>query len=223
MDRITDRLRALADEKYREFHSGLIPTVDKNSIIGVRIPEIRKLAKSLSEDDRREFIGILPHRYYDENVLHAAIISDIRGFGDALEQTERFLPFVDNWAVCDLLNPKAFPKNRETVLPRIYEWLGSERTYTVRFGIVTLMRNYLDGDFKEEYPERVAMIRSEEFYINMAIAWYFATALAKQWDSAVKYVEERRLPDWTHRKTIQKACESFRITDEQKSYLRSLR
>lgn len=223
MDRITDRLRALADEKYREFHSGLIPTVDKNSIIGVRIPEIRKLAKSLSEDDRREFIGILPHRYYDENVLHAAIISDIRGFGDALEQTERFLPFVDNWAVCDLLNPKAFPKNRETVLPRIYEWLGSQRPYTVRFGIVMLMRNYLDGDFKEEYPERVAMIRSEEFYINMAIAWYFATALAKQWDSAVKYVEERRLPDWTHRKTIQKACESFRITDEQKSYLRSLR
>lgn len=222
MDRITDRLRALADEKYREFHSGLIPTVDKNSIIGVRIPEIRKLAKSLSEDDRREFIGILPHRYYDENVLHAAIISDIRGFGEVLEQTERFLPYVDNWAVCDLLNPKAFPKNRETVLPRIYEWLGSERTYTVRFGIVTLMRNYLDGDFKEEYPERVAMIRSEEFYINMAIAWYFATALAKQWDSAVKYVEERRLPDWTHRKTIQKACESFRITDEQKSYLRSL-
>ncbi len=223
MDRITDRLRALADEKYREFHSGLIPTVDKNSIIGVRIPEIRKLAKSLSEDGRREFIGVLPHRYYDENVLHAAIISDIRDFGEALEQTERFLPYVDNWAVCDLLNPKAFPKNRETVLPRIYEWLGSERTYTVRFGIVTLMRNYLDGDFKEEYPERVAMIRSEEFYINMAIAWYFATALAKQWDSAVKYVEEHRLPDWTHRKTIQKACESFRITDEQKSYLRSLR
>ena len=223
MDRITDRLRALADEKYREFHSGLIPTVDKNSIIGVRIPEIRKLAKSLSEDGRREFIGSLPHGYYDENVLHAAIISDIRGFGDALEQTERFLPFVDNWAVCDLLNPKAFSKNREAVLPRIYEWLGSERTYTVRFGIVMLMRNYLDGDFKEEYPERVAMIRSEEFYINMAIAWYFATALAKQWDSAVKYVEERRLPDWTHRKTIQKACESFRITDEQKSYLRSLR
>ena len=223
MDRITDRLRALADEKYREFHSGLIPTVDKNSIIGVRIPEIRKLAKSLSEDDRREFIGSLPHGYYDENVLHAAIISDIRDFGEALEQTERFLPYVDNWAVCDLLNPKAFSKNRGAVLPKIYEWLGSQRPYTVRFGIVMLMRNYLDGDFKEEYPERVAMIRSEEFYINMAIAWYFATALAKQWDSAVKYVEERRLPDWTHRKTIQKACESFRITDEQKSYLRSLR
>ena len=222
-EEITQKLEELADPEYRKFQPKIIPTVPEENILGVRIPEIRKLAKALDQDIAREFLNSLPHRFYDESILHAAMLCNIRDLDEAVYEVERFLPYIDNWAVCDALSPKAFLKNREALLPRIYSWLGSEKTYTVRFGIGMLMRNYLDSGFEEEYLERVAKIRSEEYYVNMMIAWYFATALAKQWGSAVKYLEEKKLSPWVHNKTVQKARESLRISEEKKEYLKSLK
>ncbi len=226
MHRIQKLLFDNADEKFRDFHSSLIPGVDKNTIIGVRIPVVRKIAKDLQRNcpqDIGMFLSELPHEYYDENILHAVLISDISDFDEAIEYTDKFLPFIDNWAVCDTLNPRAF-KNREDVLwQKIEEWLKSNHAYTVRFAIVSAMRHFLDNDFSDYKFEKVICIKSDEYYVNMAIAWYMSFALIKQYDVAVKSIENEELPIWVHNKSIQKAVESYRISDDKKQYLKTLR
>lgn len=222
--RVRDELFAMRDEKFRDFNSKLIPHIDKARVIGVRTPELRKYAKALfASGEGREYIRILPHEYFEENNLHAYIISLIPDFSEAMAQTEIFLPYIDNWATCDTFSPKVFKKQPDEVYEKIKLWLKSERTYTVRFGIVFLMANYLDALFKSEMLELIAGIKSDEYYINMAIAWYFSTALAKQYDAALPYITSRRLDPWTHNKAIQKSIESFRISEERKAYLRELK
>ena len=214
----------LQDLKYRDMQVKIIPTVDPELIIGVRTPELKTMAKEiLKAKDYKEFLGGLPHRYFEENQLHAFIISGIRDLNECMEELVEFLPYVDNWATCDQMSPKIFKKHKEEVLTHIEEWLGSEKTYIVRFGIRMLMGHFLDDDYDHAYPEMVAKLRSEEYYINMMIAWYFATALAKQYESILPFIEEKRLDDWTHNKAIQKSVESYRITDEHKMYLKSLK
>ena len=225
---ITEEIRQLLfdlqDIKYRDFQAKLIPGTDAETMIGVRTPELRKLAKQmLKREEIGEFLQDLPHRYFDENQLHAFIVSGIREYGKCMEELTRFLPFVNNWATCDQMSPVVFKKHKQELLSEIGEWLGSAHTYTVRFGIGMLMQHFLDEDFDPAYPELVAGVRSEEYYVNMMIAWYFATALAKQYDAVLPYLEGRRLDPWVHNKTIQKAVESYRISDEQKEYLRSLK
>ena len=223
-DEIVKELYSLKDEKYGEFQSKLIPTVDKETVIGVRTPELRKLAKEYARrDDVACFLDDLPHEYFEENQLHAFIISGIKEYEDCILRVNQFLPYVDNWATCDQMSPKVFKKNKDKLIDEISCWINSEDTYTIRFGVGMLMTHYLDEDFNPSYLSTVAGLRSDEYYINMMIAWYFATALAKQYDDAVKYIEERRLDDWTHNKAIQKAVESYRITDEQKAYLKTLK
>ena len=210
--------------KYRDFLAQLIPGKDTEMMIAVRTPELRKLAKQmLKREEIGEFLRDLPHRYFDEDQLHAFIVSGIKEYGKCMEELMRFLPFVDNWATCDQMSPGVFKKHKPELLTQIREWLGSEHTYTVRFGIGMLMQHFLDEDFDPAYPELVAGVHSEEYYVNMMIAWYFATALAKQYDAVLPFIEGRRLDPWTHNKTIQKAVESYRISDEQKEYLRSLK
>jgi 3-methyladenine DNA glycosylase AlkD len=221
---IQQRLFALQDLKYRDFQRKLIPTVDPDTVIGVRTPQLRALAKELAgTPEASEYIKRLPHRYYDENNLHGFLIEKIRDYDATVAAMEAFLPYVDNWATCDLVSPKVFQKHLPELLKRIRVWLGSGEVYTVRFGIGMLMSFYLDDAFSPEYPELVAGVRSEEYYVNMMIAWYFATALNKQWDEALPYIEQRRLDKWTHNKAIQKALESYRITEAQKTYLRTLK
>lgn len=221
---IRDRLFELQDLEYRDFHSRLMPTVDKELVIGVRTPALRKLAKELAkEEEYMDFLSILPHKYYEENNLHGFLLEGIRDYKVCVERLNQFLPFVDNWATCDMMSPKIFKKHKEELLMEIQRWLASEHTYTIRYGINMLMTHYLDEDFKEEYLQWVAKLHSGEYYVNMMIAWYFATALAKQRDSAISYIEERRLEPWTHNKAIQKAVESRRISPEDKLYLKSLK
>ena len=223
-DKIVKELYSLKDEKYGEFQSKLIPTVDKDTVIGVRTPELRKLAKEYARrDDVVSFLDDLPHEYFEENQLHAFIISGIKEYDDCILRVNQFLPYVDNWATCDQMSPKVFKKHRDKLINEISCWINSKDTYTIRFGIGTLMTHYLDEDFNPSYLSQVSGIRSDEYYVNMMIAWYFATALAKQYDEAVKYIEEQKLDDWTHNKAIQKAVESYRITDEQKAYLKTLK
>lgn len=223
-DEIVRRLFSMQDTSYRDFQAPLIPSVDKESIIGVRTPQLRALAKELSShEDINTFSDTLPHRYFEENQLHAFIIDRIKNIDDCLEAVGAFLPYIDNWATCDQLSPDVFRRNKEVLLPYIMDWLKSERVYTVRFGIKMLMVHFSDKDFSDEYPELVCSIRSDEYYINMMIAWYFATLLAKQYDRVLPFIEQRRLSSWTHNKAIQKAVESRRITPEQKAYLRTLR
>ena len=223
-EEIRQSLFELQDIKYRDFQAKLIPGKDTETMIGVRTPELRKLAKQmLKREEIGEFLRDLPHRYFDEDQLHAFIVSGIKEYGKCMEELMRFLPFVDNWATCDQMSPGVFKKHRPELLAEIREWLGSEHTYTVRFGIGMLMQHFLDEDFDPAYPELVAGVHSEEYYVNMMIAWYFATALAKQYDAVRPFIEGRRLDPWTHNKTIQKAVESYRISDEQKEYLRSLK
>ena len=223
-EEIREELFRLQDSKYREFQSKLIPNVPLDSVIGVRTPALRKYAKELAKrEEIGEFLSDVPHQYFDENQLHAFIISQLKDFGRCMEYVRAFLPYVDNWATCDQLSPKVFGKNKGDLLKQIREWIGSGDTYTVRFGIGMLMQYFLDEDFDPEYPELVAQIRSEEYYVNMMKAWYFATALAKQYETVLPFIEERRLDDWTHRKSIQKAVESYRITEEQKKYLKTLK
>ena len=218
------RLFELQDEKYRLFQAKLMPGVDLERIIGVRTPELRKLAKELAKRaEIEEFLQDLPHQYYDENNLHGFIISECKDYEKTVKYVDDILPYVDNWATCDLLSPKVFKKNRKQLAGEILRWLSSGKTYTVRFGIGMIMSHYLEEDYDSIWLERVAFIRSEEYYINMMIAWFFATALAKQWEDTVKYLEQQRLDTWVHKKTIQKAVESYRITEEQKTYLRSLK
>lgn len=222
--KIQEKLLALQDEKYKGFHSKLIPTISPETIIGIRMPVMRKLAKEYARDpESAEFLKQLPHTYYDENLLHALLVAEIKDYDTCVKEVERFLPYVDNWAVCDGFSPKVFQKNREKLIEKVREWSASERTYTCRFGMGMLMTHFLDEDFRPEYLEIPAAVHSEEYYVNMMIAWFYATALAKQWDAAIGYMEEQRLDPWTHNKTIQKARESYRITPEQKEYLKTLK
>lgn len=229
---IQKRLWEMQDAKYADFQMALIPDKDRACAIGVRTPQLRAFAKELyrasqsgdaAQHELDAFLGTLPHRYFDEMQLHGFIISEIRDFDACMAEVERFLPHIDNWATCDQLSPKVFKKHKSELIAHIDRWLGSEHTYTVRFGIGMLMQHFLDEDFAISYMDRIAEIRSDEYYINMMIAWYFATALAKQYAPALAVMEEQRLAKWTHNKAIQKAIESRRITDEQKAYLRSLK
>lgn len=226
MNKIQKLLFDNADEKYLNFHSSLIPTVDKDSIIGVRVPDVRKIAKDIAKNCPQEvqaFLNDLPHKYYDENILHVVLISDISDFDAAMKYTMQFLPYIDNWAVCDIFNPRAFKTHKAELWREIETWLNSSETYTVRFGIVMAMRYFLDEDFAEDKFDKVVDIKSDEYYVNMAIAWYMSFALIKQYDTAVKVIEENKLPTWLHNKSIQKAVESYRISDDKKQYLKSLR
>ncbi len=221
---IQKELFALQDTKYRDFQTRLIPTVDPDTVIGVRTPELRKYAKQLiKSEDIEEFLTHLPHQYFDENQLHAFILSEMKDYSECVDKVDRFLPFVDNWATCDQMSPKVFKKHRQKLLKEIKRWIRSEETYTIRFGIGMLMEHFLDEDFDPAYPEMVAKIRSDEYYVNMMVAWYFATALAKQYKTVISYIEDQRLDVWTHNKAIQKSVESNRITPEQKMYLKSLK
>jgi 3-methyladenine DNA glycosylase AlkD len=223
-DEIREELFKHRDIKYRDFQVKLIPGTDPDDMIGVRTPELRKLAKQYAKaEDIDEFLNDLPHKYFDENQLQAFIISGMKDYDLCMERLCDFLPYVDNWATCDQMSPKIFKKHKEELLKKIDEWIISDKTYTVRFAIGMLMEHFLDDDFDMKYPEMVAKVRSDEYYINMMIAWYFATALAKQYDSIIPYIEEKKLDDWTHNKAIQKSIESYRITSEQKEYLRSLK
>lgn len=224
MTEIQKRLFELRDEKYRDFQVKLIPSVDPAAVIGVRTPELRRLAKELSKrDDIDAFLDALPHEYFDENQLHAFILSGMKDYGRCMAGVCRFLPFVDNWATCDQMSPKVFGKNKEDLFAHIKVWLRSDETYTIRFAVGMLMEHFLGDDYNAAYPEMVAEIRSDEYYVNMMRAWYFATALAKQYDSTVGFIEDRKLDRWTHNKAIQKSVESYRITPEQKTYLKSLK
>ena len=223
-ERIRERLFELQDLKYRDFNSSLIPTVDKETVIGVRTPQLRKLAKELSKDpDIEIFLRTLPHKYFEENNLHGLIIEAMKYYDRCVAEMKLFLPYIDNWATCDIISPKIFKKHLPELLDEIKVWIGSDHTYTVRFGIEMLMSFYLDDEFKPEYPEMVAGVKSEEYYVNMMIAWYFATALAKQYDAVLPIIEEKRLEKWTHNKAIQKSLESYRITPDQKVYLKTLK
>lgn len=217
-------LFAMQDPKYRDFHAKLIPNVGKEAIIGVRTPALRKYAKEAAKKPEiQEFLAALPHPYYDENNLHGFVIEQIKDFNQCMEAVEAFLPYIDNWATCDMLSPKVFGKHTDRLLPAVRRWIASEETYTVRFGVNMLMRFYLDEEFRPEFLELAADIQSEAYYVKMVIAWYFATALAKQYDAALPFLEQKRLEAWTHNKAIQKARESCRITAEQKEYLKTLR
>lgn len=218
---IKQRLFELQDVKFREFHSRLIPNIDPATVIGVRTPELRRLAKEIGEDEG--FLRALPHEYYEENQLHALIITGMKDFGGCIARLDEFLPYADNWATTDIMTVKLFKKHTAELLPHIRRWLDSGRTYTVRYAVGCLMNFFLDGEFRPEYPEMVSGVDCGEYYVSMMVAWYFATALAKQYDAVIPYIEGRRLDTATHRRTIQKAVESFRITDEQKAYLRTLR
>ena len=221
---IQSLLFAKQDIKYRDFQAPLFPNIDKEKMIGVRTPELKKLAKELFGSElANKFIETLPHQYFDENQLHAFLISLIKDYKTCLKEVERFLPYIDNWGTCDQLSPKVFAKHKEELVVDIKRWIKSKHTYTVRFAIGVLLQHYLDESFKEEYLELVSKVKSDEYYINMMIAWYFATALAKQYDSTIKYIEDKQLDPWVHNKTIQKAVESYRITNEQKAYLKSLK
>ncbi len=221
---IRDRLFSLQDAKYRELQIRILPNLEPESIIGVRTPELRQMAKELAvREETGAFLKDLPHRYFDENQLHAFILSGMKDYTACMEALERFLPYVDNWATCDQMSPKVFRKHRMELLGSIRKWIASDQAYTIRFGIGMLMEHYLDGDFDPAYPEMAAGVRSGEYYVNMMTAWYFATALAKQYDAVIPYIENRRLDPWTHNKAIQKAIESYRITPEQKEYLKTLK
>ena len=223
-EEIREKLYDRQDLKYRDFQAKLIPGMEPEKMIGVRTPDLRKIAKQMAKrEDIGEFLENLPHEFFDENQAHAFVISELKDYGRCVHEVERFLPFVDNWATCDQMSPKVFKKHRPELLDSIKEWIRSEHTYTVRFAVGMLMQHYLDEDFDPAYPEMVAEVQSEEYYIRMMIAWYFATALAKQYEAVLPYIEERRLEPWTHNKTIQKAVESYRITQEQKEYLKSLK
>ena len=222
--RIHESLFALQDLKYRNFHSKLMPGIDIERIIGVRTPQLRATAKQYAKDaEIDDFLSNLPHQYYDENNLHGFIISGIKDYNRCIAEIDRLLPYIDNWATCDLIRPKAFNKNHLQLIKDIRRWMKSSRTYTIRFGIEMLMTHFLDNDFRPEYLEWVANIRDDEYYVKMMVAWYFATALAKQYEATLPIIEQKRLAPWTHNKTIQKAIESYRITAEHKDYLKGLK
>lgn len=223
-DAVFQRLSELSDPTYRDFHAGLIPNISPETILGVRVPALRKLARELrGSAEAQEFMTALPHEYYDENCLHGLLINDIKDFGATVSALDAFLPYVDNWAVCDLISPRSFKSRPPELAAHVRRWLESSHSYTVRFGIGVLMSFYLDEGFEPAQLEAVAERCCEEYYVNMMVAWYFATALAKQPEAALPYIENRRLSRWTHNKAIQKSIESRRIPDETKAYLKTLR
>jgi len=231
MTEIQKKLFSLQDTEYKAFQAKVVPNIAPETIIGVRVPQIRAYAKELwknntcsdKENPVKAFLETLPHQYYEENLLHGFLLEFIRDFDEAARMEDLFIPYIDNWAVCDTTHPKIFKKHTEELLPWIRKWLDSRETYSIRYGINVLMSYYLDDYFKPEYLEMVSAVQSEEYYVNMMKAWFFATALAKQWDSAVEYIENRRMDSWSHNKTIQKAVESFRVSPEHKEYLKSMR
>lgn len=224
MDNIQKKLFQLQDVDYGDFHSKLMPNIAREKIIGIRVPVLRRFVKELSEAEKKDFLQQLPHTYYEENNLHGLIIMESRDYGSCIGELERFLPYIDNWATCDMLRPKILRKHLPELLEKIYQWLASEDTYIVRLAIGFLMSFYLDDDaYQREYLAKVAEVSSQEYYVRMMVAWYFATALAKQYQDALPYMEKGRLEEWTRRKAIQKAIESRRVSPEHKEYLRSLR
>ena len=221
---IYERLLSNKDEKYKDFQSKLVPNIDKETIIGVRTPQIREIAKKVfGTQEADTFIQVLPHQYYEENLVHFFIISKIKNFDECVKEVEKFLPYIDCWPVCDQASPLIFKKNHDKLLPLIKKWIKSNHVYTARFGIRMLMNEFLNDDFKEEYLELVSSKKGNDYYLKMMIAWFFATALAKQYDATIKYIENRCLDPWIHQKTIQKAIESYRVSDEHKEYLKKLR
>lgn len=221
---VEKQLFEMQDLKYRDFHAALMPNIDKNRIIGVRTPQLRKFAKEYGKtENAKTFLTVLPHQYYEENNLHGLLIEQIKEYDSALDELERFLPYIDNWATCDMLAMKVVKKHLDLFIKKIYQWLESKHTYTIRFAIGMLMRYYLEDTFKIGYARKVAEIRSEEYYVNMMRAWYFATALAKQYEQVIPFLEERQLDVWTHNKTIQKSRESVRINSEHSEYIKTLK
>lgn len=221
---ITEELFALQDVAYADFQAKLTPNIPRELFIGVRVPAARKLAKKLSKKpEAASFLSDLPHTYYDENILHSLLLSEMKDYEVCIAAIDAFLPYVDNWAVCDILSPKIFKKHKTALLEKIKEWSASEETYTCRFGMEMLLSHFLDEDFKPAYLKIPASVHHEEYYVRMMTAWFFATALAKQWDATIPYIKEHRLDTWTHNKTIQKARESRRITPRQKEYLKTLK
>lgn len=221
---IQKELFELQDISYGDFQAKLVPNIPRELLIGVRVPEARKLAKRLAkEPEASEFLKDLPHKYYDENILHALLISEMKDYDACIVAIDEYLPYIDNWAVCDILSPKIFKEHKTSLLEKIKEWSASDKTYTCRFGLEMLMSYFLDNDFKPDYLEITTSVHSEEYYVRMMIAWFFATDLAKQWDASIKYIEDNRLDTWTHNKAIQKAKASRRITPKQKEYLKALK
>lgn len=224
MQEITTQLFIMQDNEYKEFHGRLMPTVNPDTILGIRVPILRKfsnqLAKSLSKEKLLEFMNELPHKYYEENNIHAFLIEKIKDFDECIVALEKFLPFVDNWATCDMMNPKILKKNTQQLFCKIKEWIASPHVYTIRYGIGMLMRYFLDDNFKTEYLDMVAAVKSDEYYVNMMKAWFFATALAKQYEATLPYIKEKRLDNWSHNKAIQKSIESFRVSKEHKEELK---
>lgn len=224
MEELKQRLISMSDGKYRDFQARIINTVDKDRILGIKTPELRKLAKQLVKEGRAEdFMHDLPHEYFDENQLHALIISDMKSYDKAIAEVQSFLPYIDNWATCDQLRPKAFKQNRDRLIGEIRGWLGSEHIYTVRFGLEMLLVHFLGEDFSPEYLRLAADLTSGEYYLKMMVAWYFAEALALRYDEALPYIADKRLDPWVHNKAIQKATESRRIPDDIKEYLKTLK
>lgn len=221
---ITNRLFRLADENYAAFQAKLTPTIEGDLFIGVRVPAARKLAKEIYKSgESEEFLTRLPHKFFDENMLHGLILSEYKDYDTCITQIDLFLPYIDNWAVCDVMSPKCFKKNKDKLIEKIHDWSSSDKAYTVRFGLEMLMTHFLDEDFEPIYLEIPVKVRLEGYYVKMMVAWFFATALAKQWNHTAPYIENKVLEPWTHNKTIQKACESSRVSDNQKEYLRSLK
>ena len=221
---IEQALKQMADPKYKEFHGKLMPTVNSDKVLGVRVPDLRKFAKEIYKSDiKDDFLKILPHIYYEEDNLHAFLIEMIKDYDVVIEELNKFLPLVDNWATCDMMSPKIFKKHKKELLNEIEKWINSGEAYTIRYGIKCLMQHYLDDDFDVSFLKKVADVKSEEYYVNMMRAWYFATALSKQYDVTVKFLENRVLDKWTHNKTISKAIESYCVVPENKDYLKTLR
>ena len=221
---IQEKLFEYQDLGYREFNSKLIPNIDKETMIGVRIPDIRKIEKSLSTEEKEEFLLKLPHKYFEENMLHGIIISNMKEYDMVIINLEKFLPYVDNWAVCDSISPKIFKKNREKAIVNVLSWIKSNHTYVCRFGIGMIMQLYLEDEyFKKSYLDIIAKIKTEDYYINMMRAWTFQVALVKQWKEAILYIEKGLLDEFTHNKTISKSCDSYKIEKEKKEYLKTLR
>lgn len=221
---LQEHLFSLSDAEYRTFQCRLMPTVEMERVIGIRIPVLRKFSREFCRMcDSETFLEALPHQYYEENNLHGMLISQMSSFSQTIDALDAFLPYVDNWATCDLISPKSFQKRPPELIPKIQEWIGSSHAYTARFGIGMLLKFYLDDGFEPEYLAWVCGISSAEYYVNMMVAWYFATALAQQYEATIPYIQENRLPSWTHNKAIQKAVESRRISSEKKDYLRNLK
>ena len=224
MREIQDRLFELKDEANADFQAKLAPGIDRSACLGTRLPDLRKYAKELAKSELcDEFLNELPHQYHDENILHAILLSQVKPYEKCIELLEKFIPYITNCAVCDTIRPKVFAKNREALLPKVKEWINADYEYACRLGVDILMSDYLDESFTPDLVEIPVPIVREEYYVRMMIAWYYATALAKQWDSTIHIIEENKLPVWTHNKTIQKANESFRITPQQKVYLKGLK